>query len=184
MKCFRRIKHPRDDNSPPENTPYLEQALRNYQNIAWAKSDIAVDVAISDQAVEMDRIGVLLALGCTDEHCVVPRSISGETTDGDQSVEHRHIRTIWERAGLRSLTDDADLVGDRTAEACYNDRDERFSDIFAEPLLVLASKVGRCLADRYDILDQRDRNTAIRSHRDGNRQLRIAPDKNVQIVAG
>src|SRR5271166_2274791 len=109
----------------------LEQALWNNQNIAWTESNIAVDVAISDQAVEMDRIGTLLALSSPDEHGVVPRSVPGETADCDHRIEHRHVRTIRKRAGLRSFTDDTDLVGNRATETCYDDGDERFLDIFA-----------------------------------------------------
>src|SRR5215472_10438006 len=184
MNAFGQIRQPCDDSPPQEDTPYLEQALWNNQNIARTKGDIAVDVAISDQAVEMDRIGVLLTLGGTDEHGVVPSRISGETTDGDHRIEHRHVRTIGKRTGLGSLTDDADLVGNRTTEACDNDRDERFFDIFAEKLFVFASEGGRCLTDRDDILDQRDRETTVGPHWDRERQLRVAPYKDVQGVAG
>src|SRR5208282_906500 len=160
------------------------QPLRNDQNIARTESDIAVDVTISDQAAEMDRIGILLALGSTDEHGVVPCRISGKTADCDHRIEHRHIRTIWKRARLRSFTDDADLVGDRANEACYDDRDERLLDIFGEQLFVLASEGRRGLADRHDVLDQRDREATVGPYRHGDRQLGVAPDKDVKAIAG
>ena len=75
---------------------YLEQALRNNQNVAGAKSDIAVDIAISDQVIEMDGIGILLAFGGTNEHSVVPCRISGEPPNCDHRVKNRHVRAIGE----------------------------------------------------------------------------------------
>ena len=103
----------------------------------------------------MDRVGILLTLGSPDEHGLVPRRIPGETADRDHRIEHRHVRAIRKRAGLRSFADDADLVRNRANEARYDDGDERFLDVFAEQLFVLASEGGRCFADRHDILDQR-----------------------------
>src|SRR5271167_622508 len=132
----------------------------------------------------MDRIGILLALGSPDEHGVVPRRIPGETADRDHRIEYRHVRTIRKRPGLRSFTDDADLVRNRANEARYDDGDERFLDILAEQLFVLASEGGRRLADRHDVLDQGDREATVGPYRHVDRQLGVAPDKDVHAVAG
>src|ERR1700746_1065291 len=158
---------PCDNNPPQEDTAYLEQSLWNNQNIARTESDIAVDVAIPDQAVEMDRISILLALRSTDEHGVVPRRISGETADCDHRIEQGHVRAIGDCAGLRGFPDDADLVGNRANEALYDDGDQRFLDIFAAQFFVFTSESGRCLADRHDVLDQRDREAPVGPNRDG-----------------
>ena len=78
-KCFRFIRQSCDGNPPQEDMAYLEQALWNNQNIAGTKSDIAVDISVPDQIVEMDGIGILLALGGTNEHGVIPCRIPGKT---------------------------------------------------------------------------------------------------------
>src|SRR3974377_2196820 len=121
VSAFGRIRQPCDGKPPQEHTTYLEQSLWNNQNIARTESDIAVDVAISDQAVEMDRIGILLPLGRTDGHGGVPRRKPGQTANCDHRIEHRHVRTIWKGAGLRSFTVHADLIGDRTDEAFHDE---------------------------------------------------------------
>src|SRR5215469_11385571 len=106
--AFDRVRKYCNGNPLQKDMAYLEQALRNNQNIAWTKSDIAVDIPVPDQIVEMDRIGVLLALGSTNQHGVVPCRISGKTSDRDHRIEHRHVRAIRECSRLRGFTDNAD----------------------------------------------------------------------------
>ena len=102
------------------------------------KSDIAVDITISDQIVEMNGIGILLALGGTNDHGVISCRIPGKTADRDHRIEHRHIGAIRKCAGLRGFADDADLVGDRTDKAFHDDRNQRLFHILCELLLVFA----------------------------------------------
>jgi hypothetical protein len=46
--------------------------------------------------------------------------------------------------------------GDWTDKIGHGDRDQRLSDVFRQALLVFSSKSGGRLADRHDILDERD----------------------------
>src|SRR6202048_16179 len=177
------LNQPCSDDTARPDAARLEQPLWNDQNVARTESDVAFDVTISDQAVEMDGVGILLALRSTDDHAVVPRRIFGQTADCDHHIEERHVSAIRERAGLRSFTDDPDLFGYRADKAFHNDRYERFLDIFRKSLLKLAGKRGGCLADRHDVLDQRYREPAVGTYRDRERQLGVAPDKDVQSVA-
>src|SRR5438132_13919139 len=68
----------------------LKQALRNNQNVAWLKRDIARYVTIPDQVSEVHRVSGLHAVDSADDDAVVPCRISGEPADRDDRVEHRH----------------------------------------------------------------------------------------------
>src|SRR5262249_56030003 len=114
---FDRIIKYCDGNPLREDMAYLEQALWNNQNIPRTKSDIAVDIPVPDQIVEMDGISVLLTLGSTNQHGIVPCRISGKTSDRDHRIKHRHVRAIRECSRLRGFTDNADSVGNRTDKA-------------------------------------------------------------------
>src|SRR5262249_20746747 len=109
---------------------YLKQALWNNQNITGTKSDIALDIPVPDQTVEVDGISILLAFGGANEHGVVACSKSSETPDRDHRIEHRHVRAIGQCPGLGGFTDDADLVGNRPDKTFHDDRDQRLFYIF------------------------------------------------------
>ena len=61
---------------------------------------------------------------------------------------------------------------------------QRLLDIFGEPLFVFASKSGWRLADRDDVFDEGDRYPAVRPHWHGDSQFGVAPNEDVQAVAG
>src|SRR5438874_8983025 len=147
------LRSPRRRQAAPAKKQHrLEEALRNNQNVAWLERDIASYVTIPDQVSEVHRVSGLYAIDGANDEAVVTRGISGEPTDRDHRVEHRHVGTIGKRARLRCFADDAHLVGDRTDETRYDDRDERLPNVFAEALLVFAGEGRRGLADRDAIL--------------------------------
>ena len=161
----------------------LKKSLWNDHDIAGLKSHVARNVTVSYQIREMNRVGILLAVNGANDNGVISCGVSGKTADGDHRIEHRHIGAIRQRTRLGSLADNTHLVGDRTDEILYDDRDQRLLDVFREPLFVFARKSSRRLADRHDVFDERDRDAAIRPHRHGNRQLGVAPNEDVQAVA-
>ena len=71
------LNQPCNDDTAGKDPARLEQPLRNDQNVTWTESNVVFDLTISDQTVEMDRIGILLALGSTDDHAVVARCVFG-----------------------------------------------------------------------------------------------------------
>ena len=161
----------------------LKKTLRNNQNVAWLKCDIARNITISNQIREMNRISILLAIDRADDHGVISCRIPGQATDRYHRVEHRHVSAIRKRARLGGFADDSHLFGDRTDKSFHDDRDQRFFDISTESLFVFASERGRRLADRDDVFDERDRKTPIRPHGHGYRQLWVTPHEDVQVVA-
>src|SRR6267142_5601218 len=82
------------DHTDPREAARLEQPLWNDQNVTRTESNVVFDLTISDQTVEMDRVGILLALGGTDDHAVVPGCVFGETADRDHHIEDRHVGAI------------------------------------------------------------------------------------------
>src|SRR5271165_4971324 len=111
----------------------LKQTLRDNQDVAWLKRDIARYVTIPDQVSKMHRVSGLRAVGGADDDAVVPCRISGEPADRDHRVEHGHVRAIGKRAWLCRFADDAHLVGDRTNEARDDDGDKRLGLRWSDP---------------------------------------------------
>src|SRR5919108_4285392 len=114
----------------------LKETLWNYENVARLERDITRDVAISNQIREMNSIGILLAVGGTDDHCVVSCGIPRQATDRDHCIEYGHVRAIGKRARLGGLADDAHLLGDRADKTLDDDGDQRLFNISTEPLFV------------------------------------------------
>src|ERR1019366_2198695 len=67
---------------------------------------------------------------------------------------------------IGGLADDADLAVGRPDETADDHRDIRVLDIFLQPLLDLPGKLGRGLAGRHDVFDQRGGDAPVRPHRD------------------
>src|SRR5260370_23923158 len=137
----------------------LKKTLRDNQNVAWLKCDIARNITISNQIREMNRIRILLAIVCADDDGVISCRIPGQATDRYHRVEHRHVSAIRKRARLGGFADDSHLFGDRTDKSFHDDRDQRLFDISTESLFVFPSECGPALADRDDVSGELSRRT-------------------------
>ena len=107
-----------------------------------------------------------------------------QAADLDHHVEQRHIVAIGQRPGLGRLADHADLLAEGADELRDDDRDDRILHIGAQLFLDLARERRRGLAGGDDVLDQRDRDLAVRPDRNMGGEIGVAPDEDVEIVAG
>ena len=87
-----------------------------------------------------------------------------------------------EHLRLRRLADDADLLARRADEAGDDHGHDRIANVLDERLFHVALELGRRLAERVEVVDQRRRDLAVGPHRHDHRQLRIAPDDDVDDV--
>src|SRR5215472_12049431 len=120
----------------------LKKSLWNDHDIAGLKSHVARNVTVSYQIREMNRVGILLAVNGANDNGVISCGVSGKTADGDHRIEHRHIGAIRQRTRLGSLADNTHLVGDRTDEILYDDRDQRLLDVFSRAVVRIRAQDG------------------------------------------
>ena len=113
------------------------------------------------------------------------RAVAGgvfcQALGGDHDVQQRHVVAVGYRGRVGRLADDPDLTVGRTDEGADDHGDVRILDVFLQPLLDLAGELGRCLARRHDVLDQRRRDPAVGPHRDATvAEIGIAIDEDAE----
>ena len=78
-------------------------------------------------------------------------------------------------ADLMHAADDPDLLVERAGEAADDHRHQRVLDIDLQLVLDVPGQLGRRLARRLQVLDQRGRDPAVGTHRDRDREFRALP---------
>ena len=129
---------------------------------------------------------LLLASTVTaNDHGPVAGGVFGKPLGIDHDIEHAHAIAIRQRLWLGRFPDDLDLPIERPHEAANDDGDVGVFDVLPEPLPDIFRQFGRGKASGLNILDQRDRDLAVRA----DRNLLVAEfrrliDEDAQSVAG
>src|SRR4029079_15996910 len=105
-----------------------------------------------------------------------------QAADRDHYVHQRHLLAVWQGLGLRRFADDADLFAVRTVEAGDDHGDYRVADVLRQTLLDIARELRGIPAEHRQILDEGHRHFAIRTDRNGRREILVAPEDDVDGV--
>ena len=145
---------------------------------------LCADVAAPDQAGDAQ---VILALAAgravdADQPRPVAGGIFGKAADRDHRVEQGHVGAIGDRRRPGGRADDPDLLGEGALRPVDHHRDERILDVADQRLANVVGELGRSLAGRDHVGDQRRRDPAVGADLDVGRKLRVAPDEDGDLV--
>ena len=113
---------------------------------------------------------------------LLPSAKSVRPADRDHHVEQRHPLPVRQGLRARRLPDHSDLLAVGAVELRDEDRHHGIADESAHRFLDVARELRRGLADGGQVFDQRYADLSIRPHRYGGRQIRVAPDGDLQGV--
>jgi len=83
---------------------------------------------------------------------------------------------------LGGLADHTDLLAVGPHETCDDDRDYRVAHKLGDGLLDVSRDLNGCLALGHELVDERRRYLAVWPDGNAHRELRIAPDYDVEVV--
>src|SRR5580704_8736712 len=87
----------------------LEKPLRNNDDVARSQRDVAFDIAVLDQAVDLQRIGFLGIVDGSHQRCPVSGCEPRQTAHFYHRVKKCHVGEIGYGFRLSSLADDTNL---------------------------------------------------------------------------
>ncbi len=132
----------------------------------------------------MNDILLMLRSNISANNSSISRGKFGQTTNRDHDIEQCHFVSVGYSLRLLRFSDDTDLLVEGPGEFGDYDRDDRITDIFGESLLEISRQFGRSLTGRLDIFNQGNGYATIRANGDFPAQVVIAPNKELQHVAG